>query len=114
MGVNRVSVRYDRREHEFTMRCDSCASAGQTKAYWPLTLEFWSPADGLQMCRACVNLHRRLARRQTVEERRAKQRAYYRSHRAARLAWRRARHAAKKDEINAARRAKYAAKKGAE
>lgn len=108
MSVNRVSVRYDRKEGEFVMRCDSCAASGQTKAYWPLSLEFWNPTCGLQVCRACHNLRRRMARRQTPEERRAKQRAYYWSHRDHRLAWRHAYHAQHRDEINARRRARYA------
>lgn len=93
------------------MRCDPCASSGQTRAYWPITREFWDPRSGLQKCRACHNLARRLARRQTPDERRAKQRAYYREHRDHRLAWRKAYHAAHRDEINARRRAKYAARK---
>lgn len=113
MSIRRVSVRYDRREDEWLMRCDSCASSGQTKAYWPLTLEFWDPRSGLQQCRACHNLAKRLRRQQTVEERRAKVRAYYWEHREHRLAWRRENYAKRREEINAKRRAEYAAKKAA-
>lgn len=111
MSIRRVSVRYDRREDEWTMRCDSCASSGQTKAYWPLSLKFWNPKLGLQRCRACHNLRKRLSRRQTPDERRAKQRDYYWTHHDERIAWRRAYHAKHRDEINAKRRAQYAARK---
>ena len=111
MSIRRVSVRYDRNEDEWLMRCDSCVSSGQTKGWWPLTLEFWDPSSGLQKCRACLNLAKRMKRRQTAEERRAKQRAYYYDHRAERLAWRKAYHAKHYEEINAKRRAEYAAKK---
>ena len=106
-----MSVRYDRAEGEFTMQCPSCLSAGGTKAYWPLTLEFWNPASGLQSCRACHSLARRRARRQTPEQRRAAARTYYWNNRDHRLAWRHDYHAANKERINAARRAKYAAAK---
>jgi hypothetical protein len=111
MSVRRVSVRYDRAEGEFTMQCETCASAGQTKSHWPLTLEFWNPTSGLQSCRACHNLARRKARRQTPEQRREKQRAYYWDHRDHRLAWRHAYHALHREEINRIRRLKYAAAK---
>ena len=113
MSVNRVSVRYDRAEGEFTMQCPSCLSAGGTKAYWPLTLEFWDPRNGMQRCRACHVLSRRKARmeKQTPEQRREKQRAYYYANRPQRLAWRKQYHSLNHERINAARRAKYAAAK---
>lgn len=113
MSIRRVSVRYNRREDEWEMRCDTCVSSGQTKGWWPLSLEFWDPKSGLQRCRACLNTAKRLKRRQTADERRAKQRAYYYDHRAQRLAWRKAYHAKHREEINAERRAKYAARKTA-
>ena len=84
-------------------------SAGRGGGWWELTVANWDPSSGLQKCRACLLLAKRLARRQTAEERRAKQRAYYHAHRPQRLAWRHAYHAAHRDAINAARRAKYAA-----
>lgn len=108
MSVRRVSVRYDRSEKEWVMRCDSCASSGQTSAYWPLSLEFWDPSSGLQRCRACSNLARRMRHVDTVEERRAKQRERYHQTRDYRLAWRHAYHAANRERINEARRRKYA------
>ena len=111
MSIRRVSVRYNRREDEWSMRCDSCASAGQSKAWWPLSLEFWDPSSGLQRCRACHLLDRRKKRHQTIEQRRAKQRSYYWEHRTERLAWRHAYHALHRDEINAKRREQYAAAK---
>ena len=96
------------------MRCESCASAGQTTCWWELTLELWEPRSGLSRCRACHNLAKRLARRKTAEEKRAAQRAYYWNHRDHRLAWRKEYHAKNNERINAARRARYAAKKAAE
>lgn len=100
-------------EGTWQMRCDSCASAGQTTCWWDLTIDLWNPRSGLARCRACHNLTRRLRRRQTPDERRARQRAYYHAHRDHRLAWRHAYHAAHKAEINARRRAEYAARKAA-
>lgn len=111
MSIRRVSVRYDKAEDEFTMRCDSCSAAGKQKAWWPISLEFWEPRSGLQKCRACHNLAKRLARRKTAAEKRAAQRAYYYAHRDHRLAWRKQYHAKNNERINAARRAKYAEKK---
>lgn len=111
MSGSRRDFRYDRAEEVWLGRCPSCASAGQTEAWWPLDLIHWEPTSGLQKCRACHRLVRRRRRRQTVEERRAKQRAYYHEHRDQRLAWRKAYHAANRERINAERRAKYAAKK---
>ena len=110
MSIRRVSVRYDRREDVWMMRCDSCVSAGQTQGWWALSLDHWDPASGLQKCRACLNIAKRMRRRQTVEERRAKQRAYYWDHRAHRLAWRKAYFAANREEINRHRREIYTAK----
>ena len=113
MSGSRRDFRYDRKEGVWLGRCPTCASAGGTTAWYELCLELWDPSSGLGSCRACHNLHNRLRRRQTADERRAKQRAYYRAHRAQRLAWRKARHAANREAINAARREKYAAKKAA-
>jgi hypothetical protein len=107
----RSNVRYDKAEGEFLLRCPSCAAAGQTRSYWPITREFWDPRSGLAKCRACHNTAKRLARRQTAEELRAKQKAYYWEHRDHRLKWRKAYHQLHKDEINRLRREKYAAAK---
>lgn len=113
-GIRRVSVRFNRREGWFEMRCSGCVASGQSKAYWPLTVdaagvpEFWDPASGLQRCRACHNTARRRNHRQTPEERRRKQRTYYAATRSERLATRHAYYKANKDAINAARRAAYA------
>ena len=114
MSIRRVSVRYDKAEDEFIMRCDACAAAGKQKAWWPISLEFWEPRSGLQKCRACLNLAKRLARRKTAEEKRAAQRAYYYAHRDHRLAWRKAYYAEHSERINEARRARYAEKKAQE
>lgn len=117
MSIRRVSVRFNKHESAvrgsevWEMRCDSCASAGQTKAWWEIDSEFWDPRSGLQRCRACNATRKRMAHRQTVEERRAKQRAYYYENHATRLAWRKAYHAANHERINAERRAKYLARK---
>ena len=113
MSTSRAPVRYDKADGEFLLRCDSCVAL-KRNAYWPITLEFWEPRSGLQKCRACHNLAKRLARRKTAEEKRAAQRAYYYAHRDHRLAWRKAYHAKNNERINAARRARYAAKKAAE
>lgn len=115
-GIRRVSIRFNRREGWFEARCDGCVASGQSRAYWPLTVdaagvpEFWDPRSGMQKCRACHNTARRRNRHQTPEERRKKQRAYYRQTRAERLATRHAYYAANRDAINAARRAAYAEK----
>ena len=113
MSGSRRDFRYDRVEEVWLGRCPSCASAGQSEAWWPLDLVHWDPSSGLQKCRACQRLAKRLARRQTAEERRAKQRAYYHAHRPERLAWRHAYHAANREEINRKRREQYAARKHA-
>jgi hypothetical protein len=95
-------------------------SAGHTSGYWPLTVdgrgrpEHWVPYNGLRKCRACVNQERRMARRQTPEERRAKQRAYYRLRHDERLRWVHAYRAANRERINALRRAAYARRKAAQ
>ena len=117
MTVNRVSVRYDKAESRvrgvdvWMMRCDSCMSSGRGSGWWELNTGNWNPASGLQSCRACHSLARRRARRQTPEQRREKARIYYWDNRPHRLAWRHDYHAANKERINAARRAKYAAAK---
>ena len=116
MAGVRGPVRWNKEEGWFELRCDSCASSGGTSAYWPLTTdaegrpEFWATYNGLRKCRGCVNTERRLARHQTPEERRAKQRRYYRENHEARLAWVNAHRAA----YNEKRRAAYARRKAAQ
>ena len=120
----RSSVRWNKAEGWFELRCDSCASSGGTSAYWPLTVdekgrpEFWATYNGLRKCRACVNTQRRRARHQTPDERRAAQRRYYRENHERRISWVHQYRDAHRDEINAKRRAAYArrvaARKGAE
>jgi hypothetical protein len=110
MSVRRVSVRYDAAEGVWMMRCDSCVSAGQSQGWWELSLDNWAPRSGLQKCKACLNLERRKARRQTPEQRRERARSYYWDHRDHRLSWRKNYHAAHRETINAQRRAIYAAK----
>lgn len=109
-GVRRVSWRFNA-DGEVEVRCDSCASSGQTKAYWPATLEFWNPKEGLQNCRACHRIRRRMRHRDTAEDRRRKQRDYYKRTRADRLAARHRRYQRDNEEINRKRREKYAASK---
>lgn len=110
-GVRRVSIRYDKAEGEFEARCEMCAASGQTKAYWPLTLEFWDPKIGLQNCRACHRLRRRLRNRQTAEERRQKARDRYHRNRESLLVKRRQRYMANREEINRKRQEQRAASK---
>ena len=102
-------VRYDPGEREFLLRCSECAAKGRN-AYWPLTLEFWNPKDGLQRCRACSRERRRLQHAATVEDKRRKQRDYYARTKADRLAARKRRYQRDNEEINRKRREKYAAK----
>lgn len=110
----RRPVRWNKAEEWFELRCDSCSSSGQTEAYWPLTLnakgkpEFWATSNGLQKCRACVNKERRLARRQTPDERRAAQRRYYRLNHERRISWVHEYRDKNRERINAVRRAAYA------
>ena len=112
-GVRRVSIRYDAKEGEFQARCESCVASGRSKGYWPMTLEFWDPKLGLQNCRACHRLRRRLRHRDTAEDRRRKQRDYYARTRPDRLAARKRRYQRDNEEINRKRREAYAAAKGA-
>lgn len=115
-GVRRVSVRYDPEMGEggtFLMRCDDCASRGESTAYWPLSLEFWLP-NTLQRCRACTNARKRARHRMTAEERRAYNRKWYMLDHENRLAYARKYMAEHKDHVNSKRRARYAAKKAKE
>jgi hypothetical protein len=34
------------------LRCETC-SHDREQSYWPLTLEFWNPKQGMTRCRAC-------------------------------------------------------------
>lgn len=111
MTGSRHDFRYNAAEGVWEGRCDSCSTAGQTTCWWELSLELWAPGYGLTRCRACFNLARRLRRRQTIAELRAKARARYRRERVHRLAWRKQYHAAHKEEINRIARERYAAKR---
>lgn len=112
--TSRSYVRWNKEEGWFELRCDSCISSNQMSGYWPLTLdekgrpEHWVVSNGLRKCRACVNKERRMARRLTPEEKRAKQRAYYRRRHTERLAWVHEYRDRNRERINALRRAAYA------
>jgi hypothetical protein len=130
-GIRRVNIRHDPTMGEsgtYLLRCDDCAVAGQSGAYWPLTDEFWAPNQGLQRCRACHNARKRKRHKQTDEERRARARQWYREDRERRLQYaadylaanrerinteRRRRNAEHRDERNAARRERAAARRAA-
>lgn len=106
-GIRRVNIRFDPlmgEEGTFLLRCDDCTSSGQATAYFPLTLEFWNPDQGLQRCRACHNARRRALDHRTPGFRAARERRYYQKHRARRRAYARAYYAAHAEEINAKRR----------
>lgn len=45
-------IRYNKDTEEFEYRCESCLRKN-VKAWWPLTLEFWSPYRGMTRCHAC-------------------------------------------------------------
>ena len=103
-----VLVRFDRDMGEFQAQCGDCAKQGR-QSYFPLTLDFWVPSQGVQRCKACVNTKRRLARRAAMDAK-AKQRAYYAANKAHRLAWVRDYRAKNRERINEVRRAAYARK----
>jgi hypothetical protein len=130
-GIRRVSIRFvpDMGEDgTFLLRCDDCVARGESTAYWPLDTTFWAPSQGLQRCRACHNGHKRSRHKQTVEERRARQRKWYLEDRERRLQYahdyleanrehinaeRRRRRELTKDQDNARRRERHARKKAA-
>lgn len=79
-------VRWNRQTLAFEMWCPDCASKGGAQGgptFWPLTHEFWDVHNGLSRCRACQ-----------AEKKRREERG---------------RRALKRDELNAANRAYYAA-----
>ena len=39
-------------ETGWELRCEVCSHDRQ-QSYWPLTLEFWNPKQGMSRCRAC-------------------------------------------------------------
>lgn len=45
-------VRWDPKEKEWILKCDSCVLKRNTKVYWPLSHEFWDKRT-MQRCRAC-------------------------------------------------------------
>lgn len=81
---------------EFYLRCGSCHRAHRA-AYWPMTLEFWKPSEGLTRCRACWATYRRL-QQQRRPRNDPRHRRYYREAR---------------EVINFKKRAAYADKKAA-
>ena len=53
-GYIRVrGVRFNRETQAFEMWCPDCAMRHKNSTFWPLTLEYWKPSDGLARCRAC-------------------------------------------------------------
>ena len=61
-------VRY--REDEFELRCARCLE------WWPLAIEFWSPAHTMTRCKACLNEAKRIAYARDPERKREACRAY--------------------------------------
>ncbi len=128
-GIRRVNIRHDPKMGEsgtYLLRCDECATRGESSAYWPLTDEFWAPSQGLQRCRACHNARKRHRHKQTVEERRARQRQWYLADQDRRLQYardyleehrehineqRRRRNTEQREEINERRRKRHATKR---
>ena len=113
----RQNVRFDPTMGEhgtFMLRCEHCALRHEGSTFWPLTLEFWNPAAGLQRCRSCYNYRRRKQRSQSIEAQRARMRARYWANRDAHLAKRRTYYAKNSEWINAKHRAAYAAKRVAD
>lgn len=104
----RQNVRYEAQDDDsegiWYLRCDGCASSGETTAYWPIGLEHWNPGLGLQCCRACHRLRRRRTDHATAEFQRARERGYYRKHRKRRRDYANAYYRDHADEINERRR----------
>jgi hypothetical protein len=50
-------VRWNRDTEEFEYRCDSCRDKN-SRYFWPLTLDFWSPNTNMTRCRACNAEHK--------------------------------------------------------
>lgn len=78
-----TGVRFDRELGEFQLRCADCARRGG-QAYWPLTLDFWSPKHGMSRCKACWDARRAARLREALRndpERRAAKNAANREHR---------------------------------
>lgn len=88
------------------LRCDECARAQNTTAFWPIGDEHWDVAKGLQRCRGCHRARRRRADHATAEFQRARERRYYVKHRERRRAYARTYYAKHADRINAERRIK--------
>jgi hypothetical protein len=101
-----VLVRYNRAEGYFEAQCADCAREDR-QSYWELSTDFWVPSQGLQHCKAHLNTRRRLARRAAMDSK-AKQRQYYREHRAHRLEWVKEWRNRDREGYNAKRRAAYA------
>lgn len=96
---------------EFLLRCEQCSTSRQTTAFYPLTLEFWLPSQGLQRCRACHQTNRRIHHKLTLEQRRARNRRYYQNKRERRLTYARTYLEANREHINTKRRERYAEKR---
>lgn len=117
VGIRRVSVRYDKANDLWLMRCASCSTLNGGTCWWPLDRISWDPEAGLQRCRACHQAERRRkdhARNLADPEfMRARRRRYYLNSRERILAQRRCRYAENHEEILARRRARYAARRAA-
>lgn len=109
----RRDVRWNKVEGYFEMACGRCRDLAR-KCWWELDRALWNPAS-LQLCRACRNdldrERRAAARWETVEARRKRDRDWYHSTRAQRLAWKKANYVKNRVRIRAAAKARYAAKK---
>lgn len=114
------SVRYRRllhgvkfKEGEFLLRCGSCWAAKEA-CYWPLTLEFWNPRQGLTRCRACWAADsRRRQERRDREVRAGQHRRYYDDAHDVILFKKRQHYYANREAILARKRELYAARRRA-
>lgn len=102
----RMNVRVEGRGPDaiWYLRCNDCASSGQTTCWWPIGEEHWNTEAGLQRCRACHAVRRRRQGNPSAEELRARARRYYLKHRDHRRAYARRHYREHADEINAKRR----------
>jgi hypothetical protein len=103
-------VRY--RDGEFELACHMCGD------WWPITLEFWRPSNGMQRCKACWREYHRIhERNRTADEairlvKNYKGRIRYAERAAERRAYNRAWKAANRERV-AAYNASYRARKTA-
>lgn len=99
------------REGEFYLRCSDCWARHQGSAYWPMTLDFWSPEQGLNRCRACWSIHKRVRRKRHDPRRTAD---YYRTARDVILFKKRVHYHENRERQCAAKRERYAAQRAAQ